>query len=273
MLIDSWAMQARDGRPAVSSVPTLKHFFPMTETSGSIITDTAGGVVITPTEISFDTNTVRPHEPINGYGSGAAIPAIPLTSGNWVDLGTDSFCLLAVCECDTAAGDDNAGSVGIHDRKVGGDILSGCGAGISTTNVEIAGVVNVTGGTGDDHYTARPTRGGTADGDNGDIFMLDLRAERTTSPGTVYYKRWNETDTTSEDESVSQPDETGTSFENATACTPDDFAKFRGLKLYGVALFQFSGAIPTNYEQGAIWMSWAWQQGYKTIWPNAVEWV
>ena len=273
MLLNTLLMQARNGQPSVGSVQTLKHFFPMSETSGPIITDTAGGVIITPTEISFDTNTVRPHEPLGGYASAAAIPSIPLTSGSWADLGTDSFCLLAVAECDTDAGDDNAGSVGIHDRQVQGDILPGIGTSISTTNANISGLVNVTGGTADDHYTARPTRGGVADGDNGDIFMLDLRAERTTTPGTVFYKRWNETDSTAEDETVSEPDSTGTSFENATACTPDDFSKFRGLKLYGVALFQFSGPIPDNYEQAALWMSWAWQQGYKTIWPNAVEWT
>ena len=50
MLISSYAMQARLGISSQDDMPTLKHFFPCTETTGDIMTDTQSGLVWSPND-------------------------------------------------------------------------------------------------------------------------------------------------------------------------------------------------------------------------------
>jgi len=80
--------------------PCCKMFFPMTETSGTTITDAVGGAVLTPTTIGFNiANTVE-------VDTGGAF--IGLTSGAFPAIGTKSFCLFSVFD-----GVSNSGGAGL----------------------------------------------------------------------------------------------------------------------------------------------------------------
>ena len=77
--------------PAVNPVnfPTLKHFFPVTETSGQTLTDTQGGVILSGfTDLVF----------LNGAASSVnGVPnTSPLASGHWSRVQLGDFLLLAV---------------------------------------------------------------------------------------------------------------------------------------------------------------------------------
>lgn len=75
--------------------PCCKMWFPMTETSGTTLTDVAGGAVVTPTSLSFVTpGTVRPILGA-GFPLSAGVGLTP-TSGALPTIGTKDFILFAV---------------------------------------------------------------------------------------------------------------------------------------------------------------------------------
>ena len=84
--------------PATNPVnfPALKHFFPVTETSGETLTDTQSGVVLSGfTDLSFANGSVSS---VNGL-----LNATPLGAGNWYPAGTNDF--LFFCVANLAAND------------------------------------------------------------------------------------------------------------------------------------------------------------------------
>ena len=278
MIVDTLIQQYLRQHNTFADVPTCVHAFTSEEQNGVFFSDSVGNMVVKPTEITFGVNAnganwVRPNEPLAGFGTEANIPSIPLYSGSPVDMGVNSFGMVVVGEADPDI-DATGGGFRIENRIVQADILPGYGVGGSNSNSEASGNINV-GTTSEDHYTARPTRGGTADLVNGNDFLFDLRVERTTSPhGSLYFRRRNLTAGTEVSETVNQPDPgNGTTFLDAIrSCTPDAHTKIRGIKIYGCAIFKFSGALPADYAFAVDWMSRAWRLGYKIPYYGCGAW-
>ena len=84
--------EASELAPTQENFPALQHFFPMTETAGTELTDVIGGVVMSVDSISGDGNKIITADAANSA----------LAAGSWVQPVLKS--IVAICLCDYWAG-------------------------------------------------------------------------------------------------------------------------------------------------------------------------
>ena len=215
--------------PTQANFPALKHFFPIDETLGDTITDSVGGVVITPT--SAPTFSGGKADDIT---TGAADA---LTSGSWAPAGTKSILLMLLST-----------RAATHDVILG---TAGVDSSIRTRNVTASIFVGASGVVAESSFFA-----GTG---TDEILTYALNSLSTT-------KGLNILTTSETTHTLIRAGQNGTSagLMNSFA---DKITLTGHTDVYGMAIFHFD-TYPDDIEQAAFWMQAEWAKGNKVIYPG-----
>lgn len=277
-----------------SNVPALKHFFPMTERSGTIITDIKGGCVwdvsVGGHTLLFNQhNTLNTVEPYGMLSSGAVVDAYPvqLASGNFHTFNADKpiIVLFAGRKTQPVDGDADQPRFSIGDNN--GVLSYDTPAGIATSNSTLfhcllgtqdngnkwrvatsgtpAGDAVIDTNTsqplvilGDNFDLVDPADSSSAAGDGQDVMQLIVWEPAGTKSATAYdittRTRWMYGWTTTNDTL-------------AAPFTPNPCMKAHGWACYGYAIFEFT-ALPSDYLLACTWMAQEWKRGNRVIWPG-----
>lgn len=218
--------------PTQANFPALKHFFPCDETSGLTITDSVGGVVITPdTSLTFGTNHVVPT-----MSTDVAI------GGTWELAGLKKIVIIQIGVFNGAASDTvHFGTSGVSNARL-----------------------SFLGGTG--KYSVREDVNQLAStvlsGHSTNIVGQGFRLTPASATGFVSFETDNAGGSYSEKLAIDATTwSTGISVMPATA-------QLTVTKLYSTAIFFFD-TLPNDLEQAVTWMyNEHVNNGNKTIWPG-----
>lgn len=219
--------------PATSAnFPALKHFFPCNEAAGSLqITDIVGGVIV-------PTNALTKPDSVSIFASGGNITDsdVTLTDGAWSAPGTKKTLLFAV------------GDLGLASKVWMGKASTGAFLGLSGQIT----TCSISDGTTTKQATA--LTGGAVYGIGVLIDWTNITSFEAIGDGSAAY-------------SAKAP--VALSPLAALNSIPA-FANFNNINasLYGFAVFEFAGALPSDVASAVTWMTQNWIAGKKGIYPG-----
>jgi len=219
--------------PTQANFPALQHFFPFDEASGATtITDSVGGVVITPDSLTVDGTKAS----VITCGADTA-----LTSGSWAAAGTNEV-LMCVMGTWTDAG--------TYDLAIG----SQAGAGVRYRMFETVRIF-------DDGTTNLTDTTDIADGTDAIAYMY---SDTTSATKGIY----TGTAAAAGDTAVGGTGD-GTAQVASLAAPSDLITLDTFTNVYGIAIFHFATTpIAAEVSQALLWMRNEWAVGNKTIYPG-----
>lgn len=234
MIITPYSALDTEAELAVTtaSFPALKHFFQCDEAAGArSMTDIVGGVVVPTSALTKpDANS------ISANAGSVTVSDAALTSGSWVSPGTKKTILFAVGQFVIASKVWLGSGVGTPALGLSGQTTS-CSASNGTTSI-----------------TGTALTGGAVYGIG---MLVDWAGNLTTfeaiGTGASAY-------------SAKTPVAmTGLSSSGTIPST----VNFNGItSMYGFAVFEFDGALPTDVASAVTWMTNKWITGEKVIYPG-----